>query len=73
MSKSNKNVNVKLDTKKIDGTDCEVLSIGKKEVGYIKPNDESKFDVIFGEDVFHTKSIDEGVETLISQYHLHRG
>ncbi|UQS85152.1 DUF2969 domain-containing protein [Apilactobacillus apisilvae] len=73
MSKSKKNINVQLDTKKIEGKDCEVLTVGKKEVGYIRPNEENKFDVVFGEDLFHAKTVDEGVETLISQYHLHKG
>lgn len=73
MSKGKKNIEVNLETKTINGIDCEYLSIGKQVIGYVRPS-EDKFAAVFDdENIFKVKSIDEGIEILISQYNLHKG
>ncbi|CAI2581334.1 hypothetical protein AKUH1B105A_05010 [Apilactobacillus kunkeei] len=74
MSKGKKNIEVTLDTKNVNGEESEVLFVGKQEVGFIRQVDEEKFEAVFDEDnVFKAKSLDEGIELLISQYNLHKG
>lgn len=74
MSKGKKNIEVTLDTQNVNGEEREVLFVGKQEVGFIRQVDEKKFEAIFDEDnVFKAKSLDEGIELLISQYNLHKG
>ncbi|ALJ30722.1 DUF2969 domain-containing protein [Apilactobacillus kunkeei] len=74
MSKGKKNIEVTLDTKNVNGEEREVLFVGKQEVGFIRQVDEEKFEAVFDEDnVFKAKSLDEGIELLISQYNLHKG
>ncbi|CAI2582472.1 hypothetical protein AKUA2003_04910 [Apilactobacillus kunkeei] len=74
MSKGKKNIEVTLDTKNVNGEEREVLFVGKQEVGFIRKVDEEKFEAVFDEDnVFKAKSLDEGIELLISQYNLHKG
>ncbi|KOY71620.1 DUF2969 domain-containing protein [Apilactobacillus kunkeei] len=74
MSKGKKNIEVTLDTQKVNGEEREVLFVGKQEVGFIRQMDEEKFEAVFDEDnVFKAKSLDEGIELLISQYNLHKG
>ncbi|KPN82955.1 MULTISPECIES: DUF2969 domain-containing protein [Lactobacillaceae] len=74
MSKGKKNIEVTLDTQNVNGEEREVLFVGKQEVGFIRQVDEEKFEAVFDEDnVFKAKSLDEGIELLISQYNLHKG
>ncbi|CAI2584825.1 hypothetical protein AKUH1B302M_05220 [Apilactobacillus kunkeei] len=74
MSKEKKNIEVTLDTKNVNGEEREVLFVGNQEVGFIRQVDEEKFEAVFDEDnVFKAKSLDEGIELLISQYNLHKG
>ncbi|CAI2584269.1 hypothetical protein HW41_04040 [Apilactobacillus kunkeei] len=74
MSKGKKNIEVTLDTQNVNGEEREVLFVGKQEVGFIRQIDEEKFEAVFDEDnVFKAKSLDEGIELLISQYNLHKG
>ncbi|KOY79443.1 DUF2969 domain-containing protein [Apilactobacillus kunkeei] len=74
MSKGKKNIEVTLDTQNVNGEEHEVLFVGKQEVGFIRQIDEEKFEAVFDEDnVFKAKSLDEGIELLISQYNLHKG
>ncbi|CAI2653571.1 hypothetical protein AKUA2103_05040 [Apilactobacillus kunkeei] len=74
MSKGKKNIEVTLDTKNVNAEEREVLFVGKQEVGFIRQVDEEKFEAVFDEDnVFKAKSLDEGIELLISQYNLHKG
>ncbi|CAI2582336.1 hypothetical protein AKUA1202_05810 [Apilactobacillus kunkeei] len=74
MSKGKKNIEVTLDTQNVNGEEREVLFVGKQEVGFIRQMDEEKFEAVFDEDnVFKAKSLDEGIELLISQYNLHKG
>ena len=74
MSKGKKNIEVTVDTKNVNGEEREVLFVGKQEVGFIRQVDEEKFEAVFDEDnVFKAKSLDEGIELLISQYNLHKG
>ena len=74
MSMGKKNIEVTLDTKNVNGEEREVLFVGKQEVGFIRQVDEEKFEAVFDEDnVFKAKSLDEGIELLISQYNLHKG
>ncbi len=74
MSKGKKNIEVKLDTKKINGVECETLTVGRNEVGFVRPTENGKFEAVFdGDNTFKVKSMDEGIELLISQYNLHKG
>ncbi|MBC6388705.1 DUF2969 domain-containing protein [Lactobacillus kunkeei] len=74
MSKGKKNIEVTLDTQNVNGEEREVLFVGKQEVGFIRQMDEERFEAVFDEDnVFKAKSLDEGIELLISQYNLHKG
>ena len=74
MSKGKKNIEVTLDTQNVNGEEREVLFVGKQEVGFIRQMDEEKFEAVFDEDnVFKAKSLDEGIELLISQYNLQKG
>ncbi|KPN80081.1 DUF2969 domain-containing protein [Apilactobacillus zhangqiuensis] len=74
MSKGKKNIEVTLDTQNVNGEEREVLFVGKQEVGFIRKVGEEKFEAVFDEDnVFKAKSLDEGIELLISQYNLHKG
>ncbi|CAI2654282.1 hypothetical protein AKUA1404_05170 [Apilactobacillus kunkeei] len=74
MSKGKKNIEVTLDTQNVNGEEREVLFVGKQEVGFIRQMDEERFEAVFDEDnVFKARSLDEGIELLISQYNLHKG
>ncbi|GAA6114880.1 DUF2969 family protein [Apilactobacillus apinorum] len=74
MSKSKKNIEVSLETKNVNGEEREVLFVGKQEAGYLRTIEDEKFEAVFDDDnVFKVKSLDEGIELLISQYNLHKG
>lgn len=46
--------------------------VGKDSIGSIRELEDNKFEVInLDQDVFHVKSFDEGVTTLIKHFNLH--
>ncbi|WP_268913266.1 DUF2969 domain-containing protein [Lentilactobacillus sp. SPB1-3] len=73
MSKANKSINVDInDTKNSAGQPISELMVGKDSIGSIRELEDNKFEVInLDQDVFHVKSFDEGVTTLIKHFNLH--
>lgn len=74
MSKREKSVQVTVDEQKLpDGTTMSILKIGQDTIGTVKP-DEDRFEAQLNDgDVYRVKTVDEGVELLLRDYHLHRG
>ena len=72
MTKERK-INISMDSVKRNGRDVSVLSIGKKEIGYIEP-DGAKFNAVeVDTDLSQNfKTEDEAVNFLIANYHLHQ-
>ncbi|AQW22251.1 hypothetical protein PL11_010065 [Lentilactobacillus curieae] len=72
MSKA-KEINVDInDTKNSQGQPISELLVGKKVIGNIRQLEDKKFEVVnLDKDVFHVKSFDEGVTTLIRHFNLH--
>ena len=69
MSKREKSVQVTIDEQKLpDGQKASILKIGT-----VTPV-EDRFEAQLNDgDVYRVKSVDEGVELLLRDYHLHRG
>ena len=74
MSKREKSVQVTVDEQKLpDVTTMSILKIGQDTIGTVKPN-EDRFEAQLNDgDVYRVKTVDEGVELLLRDYHLHRG
>ncbi|WP_341779604.1 DUF2969 domain-containing protein [Levilactobacillus sp. HBUAS70063] len=74
MSKREKSVQVTVDEQELpDGTTMSILKIGQDTIGTVKPN-EDRFEAQLNDgDVYRVKTVDEGVELLLRDYHLHRG
>lgn len=74
MSKKEKSVQVTVDEQKqSDGTTASVLKIGAATIGTVKPVDDRFEAQLVDGDVYRAKTVDEGVELLLREYHLHRG
>ncbi|AKP63690.1 MULTISPECIES: DUF2969 domain-containing protein [Levilactobacillus] len=74
MSKREKSVEVTVDDQKLpDGGTMSVLKIGDETIGTVTPMDD-RFEAQLNDgDVYRVKTVDEGVELLLRDYHLHRG
>ncbi|WP_125581328.1 DUF2969 domain-containing protein [Levilactobacillus cerevisiae] len=74
MSKREKSVQVKVDEQKLpDGGTMSVLKIGDETIGTVTPVEDRLEAQLNDGDVYRVKSVDEGVELLLKDYHLHRG
>ncbi|CAJ1228664.1 DUF2969 domain-containing protein [Levilactobacillus zymae] len=74
MSKREKAVQVTVDEQKLpDGTTMSVLKIGKETIGTVQPLADRFEAQLTDGDVYHVKTVDEGVEVLLRDYHLHQG
>ncbi|WP_283678572.1 DUF2969 domain-containing protein [Lentilactobacillus sp. Marseille-Q4993] len=73
MSKAKQSVNVETKNyKNSEGQEVSELVIGKDTIGTIVELEAGKFQVTNTDnDVFHTKSFDEGAQMLIKHFHLH--
>lgn len=74
MSKREKAVQVIVDEQKLpEGETMSILKIGDETIGTVKP-DGDRFEAQLNDgDVYRAKTVDEGVELLLRDYHLHRG
>ncbi|MCK8623986.1 DUF2969 family protein [Apilactobacillus xinyiensis] len=73
MSKSKKNIQVQLETEKLNGDVYDVLKVGNESIGKIREIENNKYEVTSSNnDVFRVKNADEGIEVLLSEYHLHK-
>ncbi|MHA8138341.1 DUF2969 domain-containing protein [Lactobacillaceae bacterium Scapto_B20] len=73
MSKKKQNIDVSLDEKKNSkGQSVQVLKIGDDLIGEITTTDDGIKAEYRRKKSFPVKSVEEGIETLISEYHLHR-
>ncbi|MHA8110872.1 DUF2969 domain-containing protein [Lactobacillaceae bacterium Melli_B4] len=73
MSKKKQNIDVSLDEKKDSkGHPIQVLKVGSDVIGEITTTDDGIKADFRGKKTFNVKTVDEGIETLISEYHLHR-
>ncbi|WP_125545942.1 MULTISPECIES: DUF2969 domain-containing protein [Levilactobacillus] len=74
MSKREKAVQVTIDEQKLpDGQTMSVLKIGSETIGTVTPDDDRFSAQLNDGDVYRVKTVDEGVELLLRDYHLHRG
>ncbi|HIW71242.1 MAG TPA: DUF2969 domain-containing protein [Candidatus Levilactobacillus faecigallinarum] len=74
MSKREKAVQVTVDEQKqSDGTTVSALKIGTDTIGTVKPVEDRFEAKLTDGDVYRVKTVDEGVEVLLRDYHLHRG
>jgi len=74
MSKREKSVQVTVDEKKqSDGTTISALKIGDATIGTVTPDGDRFVAKLTDGDVYRAKTVDEGVELLLRDYHLHRG
>lgn len=74
MSKREKSVQVTVDEQKLpDGGTMFVLKIGDETIGTVTPVEDRLEAQLNDGDVYRVKSVDEGVELLLKDYHLHRG
>ncbi|MFD1456081.1 DUF2969 domain-containing protein [Levilactobacillus lanxiensis] len=74
MSKREKSVQVTIDEQKLpDGGTMSVLKIGDETIGTVTPVEDRLEAQLNDGDVYRVKSVDEGVELLLKDYHLHRG
>lgn len=74
MSKREKSVQVTIDEQKLpDGGTMSVLKIGDETIGTVTPVENRLEAQLNDGDVYRVKSVDEGVELLLKDYHLHRG
>ncbi|GEO73799.1 hypothetical protein LNA02_04970 [Levilactobacillus namurensis] len=74
MSKREKSVQVTVDEQKqSDGTTVSALKIGDDTIGTVKPVEDRFEAQLTDGDVYRVKTIDEGVELLLRDYHLHQG
>jgi len=74
MSKREKSVQVTIDEQKLpDGGTMSVLKIGDETIGTVTPVEDQLEAQLNDGDVYRVKSVDEGVELLLKDYHLHRG
>lgn len=74
MSKREKAVQVTVDEQKLpEGETMSILKIGDETIGTVK-SDGDRFEAQLNDgDVYRAKTVDEGVELLLRDYHLHRG
>ncbi|WP_057878624.1 DUF2969 domain-containing protein [Levilactobacillus paucivorans] len=74
MSKREKAVQVTIDEQQLpDGQTMSVLKIGSETIGTVTPDDDRFSAQLNDGDVYRVKTVDEGVELLLRDYHLHRG
>ncbi|MCH4123922.1 MULTISPECIES: DUF2969 domain-containing protein [Levilactobacillus] len=74
MSKREKSVQVTIDEQKLpDGGTMSVLKIGDETIGTVTPVEDRLEAQLNDGDVYRVKTVDEGVELLLKDYHLHRG
>jgi len=74
MSKREKSVQVTIDEQKLpDGGTMSVMKIGDETIGTVTPVEDRLEAQLNDGDVYRVKSVDEGVERLFKDYHLHRG
>lgn len=74
MSKREKAVQVTIDEQKLpDGGAMSVLKIGDETIGTVTPVEDRLEAQLNDGDVYRVKTVDEGVELLLRDYHLHRG
>ncbi|MFC6274835.1 DUF2969 domain-containing protein [Levilactobacillus tangyuanensis] len=74
MSKREKSVEVTIDEQKLpDGQTMSVLKIGDETIGTVSPVEDRLEAQLNDGDVYRVKTVDEGVELLLRDYHLHRG
>lgn len=74
MSKREKAVQVTVDEQKLPNRETmSVLKIGKETIGTVQPLEGRFAAQLTDGDVYHVKTVDEGVEVLLRDYHLHRG
>ncbi|AYM03626.1 DUF2969 domain-containing protein [Levilactobacillus yiduensis] len=74
MSKREKSVQVTIDEQKLpDGGNMSVLKIGDETIGTVTPVEDRLEAQLNDGDVYRVKTVDEGVELLLKDYHLHRG
>ncbi|KRN01752.1 hypothetical protein FD13_GL000581 [Levilactobacillus senmaizukei DSM 21775 = NBRC 103853] len=74
MSKREKSVQVTIDEQKLpDGQTMSVLKIGDETIGTVTPVEDRLEAQLNDGDVYRVKTVDEGVELLLRDYHLHRG
>ncbi len=73
MSKTNKSVDVHVNEAKDDqGQSIYNLIVEKKNIGTLKQLEPNKFEAVnLDNEVFHVKTYDEGIATLIKYYNLH--
>ncbi|MBW1605831.1 DUF2969 family protein [Lactobacillus sp. Sy-1] len=72
MSKKKQNVDVSLDEKKnAKGNLVQTLKVGTDVIGEITTTDDGIIADYRHKKTVNVKSVDEGIEMLISEYHLH--
>lgn len=72
-AKRTKRVRARLDSAKdVNGNKMAILRIGKNTIGEIQTIDDHLAARSNKGKIFHVKNISEGLEDLLSEYHLHK-
>lgn len=70
MSKKDKTIEVTIETRKSNSDEVSVVMIGDREIGEVRPDGE-RFLAVVEHEQFRAKSVDEGIEMVLREYHLH--
>ncbi len=73
MSKKNDTVNLVLEEETRHGATVQVLRLAKKEIGYIAHENDRCVAYMNGVQIGNQKTLDDAIQTLITEYHLHQG
>ncbi|MHC9532921.1 DUF2969 domain-containing protein [Dellaglioa sp. BT-FLS60] len=73
MSKKEKEIEVAENDIKINGEDAVSLTVGGIEIGTVMAKDTKFVATLSNGEIFKAKTRDEGIDTLLRDFHLHRG
>lgn len=71
MSNKNKSIEVTVEEVTVGANQVSQVLIGKKVVGSVEP-DEKRYVAVVNGERFRARSLDEGIELVLRQYHLHQ-
>lgn len=73
MSKKADNINLVLEEEKRHGIDIQVLRLAKREIGYITHDNDRYMAYMNGVQISNQKTLDDAIQAIITEYHLHQG
>ncbi|MCL5457460.1 DUF2969 domain-containing protein [Loigolactobacillus coryniformis] len=72
MAKQPSKIELSIEEEKQAGETINVIYDGKRRIGSIRPETGQFVIELTNGEIYHAKTYDEGLNTLIMQYHLHK-